>query len=567
VPQYCGKMVSMERDVDSSNLLTRQAGDLPTPLAIEHFLRDAAATYPTVAALDFYDRVVTFAELGNLATRAAIGFQRLGVRPGTPVGLHLLNTPHYVVCFFGVLMAGGWVVNISPLLAPRELKHQLADSGVRLLVTSKVPALDRRISWDEKFDDLETIVVCRVEDFLAPDIASSIVGSTAGGMPQARQSVEFSELVANENGLTTYPHGDLRDEVAVLQYTGGTTGSPKGAMLTHANLSAVLHISAQQGELVAGTHRKTLMILPISHIFGLVTMLESVRAGNELVLHLRFDVRRLLGDIDRKKIAFFSGVPTMYTAIVNHPKVHEFDLSSLLRCSVGGAPFPADIRDRFKEITGLEPRSGYGLTETATLAARHVRNVLTPPGSVGFPASHTKIEIVDLQAGVDVLPPGEVGEICISGPQVMKGYWNNPEATAEAFRGGRFHTGDIGRLDRDGFLTLVDRKKDMVISAGLNVFPSDVERAIAEHPSVAEVAVIGLPDPTVGQLIKAFIVLKPGKVAPGIGELNQFLAPRLASYKIPAAVEFIDALPKTIIGKVLKQALLARHDPVATRPV
>jgi long-chain acyl-CoA synthetase len=534
---------------------------MPRPVAIETILDKAADIWPAKVAVDFYDRTLTFAELHDLAVRAARGFQALGVGPGVNVGLHLPNTPHYVVCFFAVLMAGGRVVNFSPLAAPRELERQLVDSDAEVMVTLGIPALYPQIAALKGTAKFATLVVCNLEDFLPEPIVRAFVGPKIERIGGPGREVDFAALIANDGVFVRHPHGPLEDEVAVLQYTGGTTGEPKGAMLTHANFSAVVNAynhwtsASPQNE-----NDKALVVLPLFHIFGLsFIMLLSVHTGTQMIMHIRFDADRVLGDIARKNITIFCAVPTMYSALVNHPKIKEFDLSSLRLCASGGAPLPVEVLQRFRDLTGVIPREGYGLTETAPLGTMQVTDAAPRPGSVGLPAPHTVIEVVDIETGTRLLPVGARGEICVSGPQVMKGYWKKPEATAEAFRGGRFHTGDIGFIDQDGFLTLVDRKKDMILSGGFNVFPRNIEEAIYEHPAVAEVTVIGIPDPYRGQSAKAFIVLKPGQLAFTFDELKTFLADKLAKYEMPAEMEIRASLPKTPVGKLSKKELVAEE--------
>ena len=543
---------------------------MPAPVAIETILDKAAELWPAKVAIDFYDRTLTYAELHDLAIRAAKGFQILGVGPGVHVGLHLPNTPHYVVCFFAVLMAGGRVVNFSPLAAPRELKNQIVDSDVEVMVTLGIPALYPQIAALEGTAKFATLVVCNLEDFLPAPIVRAFVGPAVERVGGPGRELDFGALIANDGVFVRHPHGPLEDEVAVLQYTGGTTGEPKGAMLTHANFSAVInaydHWTSADPQ---NDNDKTLVVLPLFHIFGLsFIMLLAVRTGAQMVMHIRFDADRVLADIARKKLTVFCAVPTMYTALVHHPKIKEFDLSSLRLCASGGAPLPVEVLQRFRELTGVTPREGYGLTETAPLGTMQVTGAAPRPGTVGLPAPHTLIEVVDIESGTQVLPVGAKGEICVTGPQVMKGYWKKPEATAEAFRGGRFHTGDIGFIDQDGFVTLVDRKKDMILSGGFNVFPRNVEEAIYEHPAVAEVTVIGIPDSYRGQAAKAFIVLKPGQHAFSFEELKIFLADKLAKYEMPSTMEIRASLPRTPVGKLSKKELvaeeLAKHAAGAT---
>ena len=533
---------------------------LPAPVPLESLLEIAAQKWPDRPAIDFYDRVLTFRELHQLAARAAKGLQALGVKPGVHVGLHLPNTPHFVIGFFAVLMAGARVVNFSPLAAPRELKFQLIDAETEIMITLGLPMLYPQIAALKGTGKFETLVVCSIEDFLPAPVARAF-GPAADRVGGAGRELDFAALIANDGAFQRHPRGPIEDEVAVLQYTGGTTGQPKGAMLTHANFCAVLNIyNYWTGTKAHEGPQKGLAVLPLFHVYGLTfIMLLAVADGWEVVLHIRFDPDRVLADIAGKKITAFPGVPTMYTALINHPKVKEFDLSSVWMWSAGGAPLPMEVLQRFEALTGHSPKEGYGLTETAPLGTLQIPDGPARQGSVGVPAPHTILEVVDLETGTRVLPVGEKGEICFRGPQVMKGYWKKPEATEEAFRGGRFHTGDIGFLDQDGFVTLVDRKKDMILSGGFNVFPRNIEEAIYEHPGVAEVTVIGVPDPYRGQSAKAFIALKAGQAPFGIDELKAFLADKLAKYEVPTEMEIRASLPKTTVGKLSKKELLAEE--------
>jgi len=472
----------------------------------------------------------------------------------------LPNSPHFVIAFFAVLMAGGRVVNFSPLGAPRELKYQVADAETQVMITLGLPALYPQIAALKGTAKFETLIVASLADFLPAPVAAAF-GPPAERVGGSGRELDFAALIAGDGAYVRHPRGALEDEVAVLQYTGGTTGQPKGAMLTHANFCAVINIFNYWNELSQDEEsEKTLAVLPLFHIFGLTfIMLLSVANGAEMVLHIRFDPDRVLADIARKKITAFPAVPTMYTALVNHPKVKEFDLSSVWMWSSGGAPLPLEVQQRFEALIGLSPKEGYGLTETAPLGTLQIIDGPARQGSVGLPAPHTLLEVVDVETGTKLLPIGEKGEICIRGPQVMKGYWKKPEATEDAFRGGRFHTGDIGFIDQEGFVTLVDRKKDMILSGGFNVFPRNIEEAIYEHPGVAEVTVIGVPDAYRGQSAKAFIALKPGHAPFGIDELKAFLADKLAKYEMPTEMEIRPSLPKTPVGKLSKKELLAEE--------
>jgi len=533
----------------------------PLPLApVEDFLAAAAATWPEKTAVDFYGRLLTYRELSSLAARAAKGLQALGVGPGVTVGLHLLNTPHHIICFFAVLMAGGRAANFNALAPARDLERQLADSESRVLVTLDHPMLNPVVALLESVDRLPTaVVVCSLEDFLPAQLAKTLASGGAKRQPGRESAVMFAELIGNDGAFRPHPHEPLHQDIAVLQYTGGTSGDQKAAMLTHANFSAVVGaIRHWTGDLM-GHDAVILLVLPFFHIFGLAVLLLSVAAGSELVLHLTFDTQRSLADIQRKRATVYFGVPTTYAALVQHPAAKKFDLSSLRLCGSGGAPLPAEIFRRFKELTGLAVLEGYSLTETTNMGTWQPVGREPRPGSVGLPLPSTLLEIVDLETGMQVLPIGERGEVCFTGPQIMRGYWKNPEATAEALRGGRLHTGDIGFMDEHGYVTLVDRKKDMILCAGQNVFPRRLEKAICEHPTVAEAAVIGLPDPDLGQIAKAFVVLKTEHEPLTYGALRVFLKDKLAGYEIPTAMEIRQSLPKTAVGKLAKKNLVAEE--------
>jgi len=533
---------------------------LPAPGPIEALLERAAERWPDQVAIDFYDRCITYREWLALARRAAKGFRALGVGPGVSVGLHLPNTPHFLIAFFGILLAGGRVVNYSPLYALRELKHQLVDSDTEVMVTLDLPQLYPQIAALKGEGRLSAVVVASLADFLPEAAVRAMVGPPAERKPGPGQEIEFKALIDNDGALPPPSHGDLAEAIAVLQYTGGTTGEPKGAMLAHANLGAVVAMRDRWDEhtLTPGAD-STLVVLPLFHVYGMsMVMLVALSGGTRMILHLRFDAERVLMDIARKKPTIFSGVPTMYAALLQHPRGREVDLSSLKQCASGGAPLPLEILHGFDRLTGLQIKEGYGLTEASPIVTMAPLDGSQRPGTVGLPCPGTMVEIVDLESGTRVLPPGEKGEICVRGPQLTTGYWKRPDATAVAFAGGRFHTGDIGVLDADGFLTLVDRMKDMILAGGFNVFPRVIEEAIYEHPAVAEVTVIGVPDSYRGEAAKAFIVLKQDQRL-GFDELKTFLRDKLGRHEMPAEIELRESLPKTPIGKLSKKELIAEE--------
>jgi long-chain acyl-CoA synthetase len=541
---------------------------LPPPRPVEALLEQAAERWPDQIACDFYDRSISYREWLALARRAAKGFRALGVGPGVSVGLHLPNTPHFLIAFFGILLAGGRVVNYSPLYALRELRHQLVDSDTEVMVTLDLPALYPQIAALKGEGRLRAVVVASLADFLPEAAVRAMVGPPAERKSGAGQEIEFKSLIDNDGALTLPGHGNLAEEIAVLQYTGGTTGEPKGAMLTHANLAAVVAMRDRwvEGELEPGAD-STLVVLPLFHVYGMsMVMLVALSGGTKMILHLRFDAERVLADIARKRPTLFSGVPTMFAALLQHPRARELDLSSLKHCASGGAPLPLEILHGFDRLTGLQIKEGYGLTEASPIVTLAPMDGRGRPGTVGLPCPGTLVEIVDLETGTRVLPPGEKGEICVRGPQLTKGYWKRPDATASAFAGGRFHTGDIGTIDDEGFLTLVDRKKDMILAGGFNVFPRIIEEAIYEHPAVAEATVIGVPDSYRGEAAKAFVVLKPGHRL-DFNELKAFLGDKLGRHEMPAEMEVRESLPKTPIGKLSKKELIAEERAKRGLPV
>jgi long-chain acyl-CoA synthetase len=565
---------------------------LPPPRALESYLDDAAERWPDRTAIDFYDRRITYRELHELAARAASGLRRLGVGPGVRVGLHLPNTPHFPICFFAVQMAGGCVVNCSPMAGLSELEGQVLDAQLSVLVTADWSGQLGSLGSLKAVDALRTIVICRLEDFLPPAQAETLAvrSGVVGRLPT--NITRFTELIAQEPLQPSLrpSRGPLQDEVAVLQYTGGTTGEPKAAMLTHANFAAVMSmIDRWAGAQVVSAQmlramplrmilRLILMmlrsrwrsrsgpaptftllgVLPLCHIFGLtITMLRSITVGLQVVLHMRFDPERVLADFQRKQVNSFSGVPSMLTALINHPSYSRAKLDSVLGLGSAGAPLPPAVRAQIEGRTGRSLTEAYGLTEITGLGTIAMPTKVHRPGCVGVPAPCTLIEVVDLEDGITVVPHGQVGELCISGPQVMKGYWRRPEETERAFRGGRFHTGDVGFIDPAGFIVLTDRKKDIIFTGGRNVYPRNIERAIHDHPSVAEVAVVGMPDEELGEIAKAFITLKPGAAPVGYGELCRFLKGKVADYEVPLELETVTSLPKTALGKVAKKDLVA----------
>ena len=508
-------------------------------------------------ALEYRDRKTSYAELRAGVEAVASGLMDLGVGPGTPVALYLPNSPYHPLSFFGALKAGARVVHLSPLDAERELAHKLTDSGARVLITTNIgfmALLAQKLKRDGLIDHL---IVGDDTAFGPSAIPTSPIEAGPG-------LILFEALL--EAGAARLPRqwpSVKVEDVALLQYTGGTTGKPKGAMLSHANLSAACSIYKVWGDpqrvSEPGTDR-IICVLPLFHIFALTNvLLRGLQEGNELLLRPKFDVATTLNDIETKRATAFPGVPTMWIALANTPDLDRRDLSSLLYVGSGGASLPVEVAERFLKLTGQRLGGGWGMTETSPAGTALPRDCTHKPGSIGLPLPGIMMDIVALDDPRRNLSPGEKGEIRIKGPNVTRGYWNAPAETAAAFADGYLLTGDIGTMDEDGYFYLVDRKKDMLISGGFNVYPRSIEEAIYEHPAVAEAVVIGVTDAYRGEAAKAFVQLKAGAKRFTLEELRAFLADKLGRHEMPAHLEFRDALPKTAVGKLSKKELVAEE--------
>jgi long-chain acyl-CoA synthetase len=514
-------------------------------------LSKAATAYGARPAIEFRDRPISYAGLEAMVEVAASAFLRAGYGKNQSVALFLGNSPDHPVNFFGALKAGARIVHLSPLDGERALSHKLSDSGARVLVTSDLATLlPTALKFLEK-GLLDRLIVCEDDTWGA-------VGNPHTPIPDNPAIVTFSKFAAGATKPAQWPTV-LVDDVALLQYTGGTTGLPKGAMLSHGNLTSSVSIYDVWGKKSraerAGAVDRIICVLPLFHIFALtVILLRSLERGDLISLHQRFDVEAVMRDIEVKRATAFPGVPTMWIAIASLPDLDSRDLSSLVYCGSGGAPLPVEVARIFERKTKMKLKSGWGMTETCSPGTGHPDEGPEKPGSIGLMLPGIELDVVALDDSSKVLPPGEVGEIRIRGPNVTRGYWNRPQETAEAFVGDRFLTGDIGHMDNDGYFYLVDRKKDMIISGGFNVYPQMIEQAIYEHPAVHEVIVIGIPDDYRGEAAKAFVKLRPGAKPFPLEELKSFLAGKLGKHEIPAGIEFVDELPRTSVGK------LSRHE-------
>jgi long-chain acyl-CoA synthetase len=535
------------------------------PVPMGQLLDTAVAAHGSRMCTNFLGKRLTYAEIGQLVERTAAGLQELGVKRGTRVGLLMPNCPTFIIYYFATLKAGGTIVNYNPLYTPDELAFQVKDSETELMVT-----LDLKLLFDKVEGLMEAGVLRRaiVASFsaLLPSAKSVLFRlfkgrelAHPGKSPMAANIVLDADVLANA-GTFQKPAIDSLNDVAVLQYTGGTTGTPKGAMLTHANIS----VNCQQGaawatNLKSGQER-TLAALPFFHVFAMTAVMNfALQEGAEIVIMPRFVLDDAMKLIDKAKPTVMPGVPTMFIAMLNHPKLKTFDLSSLKYCVSGGAPLPVDVKDRFEKITGCKVVEGYGLSEASPSVTCNPVEGPVKSGSIGQPLPGTIVSLRDLADPTQEVPLGEKGEICVKGPQVMKGYWKRPDETANQFVGDFLRTGDVGIMDEEGFIFIVDRIKDLIICSGYNVYPRRIEDAIYELPAVEEVTVIGIKDQYRGEAPKAFIKLKAGMTATET-DIRKHLEVKLSKIEMPAQIEFRDALPKTMIGKLSKKELKAEEE-------
>jgi long-chain acyl-CoA synthetase len=553
---------------------------------LQELLDRAVADYGDRPAIEYRDRSISRRELGDYAARAAAAFWHLGIDRDCAVALYLPNTLWHPIAFFGVLRTGARVVHLSPLDAERELIHKLTDSGARTIVTVNLFGLDAKALRLAAAGHVDRVIVADDEVWgpAAPSPSPRPRGEGRGegalpsnvtrgepphpdranarsdlSPPGRGEHISLERLMAQAPMPAAWPTVSP-DDIALLQYTGATTGTPKAAVLTHANLTAAV---SSYRTWVAGQRAadlppdRVLMVLPLFHIYGLTSvMLRHLASGNEMLLRSRFDVEAALRDIEVNRVTTFPGVPTMWIAFVNHPGIEQRDLSSLRGCGSGGAPLPVEIADRFRRISGLPLTSGWGMTETSPAGTGSPQGGPSKPGTIGIPLPGITLEVVAADDPHRVLAPGEVGELRVKGKNVTQRYWNRPADTAAAFADGGFLTGDIGTMDEDGYFFILDRKKDMILSGGFNVYPQVIEQAIYEHPDIEEALVIGVADPYRGEAAKAFVKLRSGAPPLTLDALRDFLADKIGRHEMPAALEIRPALPRTSVGKLSKKELV-----------
>lgn len=534
--------------------------DIPD-IPIFSLLDEAASRLPDQACTVFQDQVVRFGEMSTLVNRFACGLQSLGLRKGDRVGLFLPNTPQFVLAFYAVLKAGGVVVAMNPQYKHRELEFQLADSGARFLIAltdnyDLINSVRARTA-------LSTVLLTRKEDaFRLPAWAAGEPGEPGPSHLLTAGDAWIADLIAAQP-LESKPQGTVSgDDVAIFQYSGGTTGVPKAAIGLHRNLVANSLMFRRWLVGLEDGRETTLMAIPMYHVYGMVVgMSVSILLGAKMVLIL--DPRSLsdiLRNIETYQASFFPGVPTMYALINQNEDVQagRYNLRSIRACISGSSPLLREVRVRFEELTGAKLMEGYGLSEAPT--ATHCNPMFGEKrsGSIGLPLPNVDCRIVSLEDAEKVQPPGEIGELLIRSPQVMQGYHNMPGETRETLRDGWLHTGDIARMDEDGYFYLVDRKKEMIKVSGYQVWPREIEEVIAAYPGVREVSVAGIPDPIRGEAPKAWVVLKPG-VQVSQETIRAWCEEALVYYKVPMEVEFRESLPRTLVGKILRRELVRQH--------
>lgn len=510
-------------------------------------LARAADRFGAEPAIEFRGRTISYAELRRRADRLARGLAALGVRAGDAVALLLPNTPAHPISFFAVVTLGARLVHLTPLDPARAVRRKLADSGARTLITTDLPGVlpQALAAWQE--GGCDRLVVNEDAEWGVPGGGS--------GVPEG--AIAWAGLDGPPCEWPSLRPSDL----ALLQYTGGTTGPPRAAKLSHGNLTSAVSIYNAWNRGVGrhiGPGSRLMCVLPLFHIYALTSvMLRTFENGAMLMLRQRFDADTALDDIERGRCTHFAGVPTLWIALVNHKRIGAADLSSLQVCSSGGAALPPEILSRFGELTGLRIGGGWGMTETSPAGTALVPGRAPLAGEIGVPLPGVDMDVAALDDPGRVLPPGETGELRVRGPSVTAGYWERLEENETAFHQGWFLTGDVGHMSADGVFTIVDRKKDMLISSGFNVYPRAIEDAIHEHPDVREAAVIGVPDPYRGQAAKAFVALRAGAPMLTLQELRAFLADKLGRHEMPAALEVRDELPHTSVGKLAKRELMA----------
>ncbi len=545
--------------------------DIPD-VALDTFLSDTAKKHPNSTAIIFYNNKMTYAQLNRQVNQFASALQESGFKKGDRISLYLPNCPQYTIAYYGALRAGGILVPSNALYMPREIAHQVQDSGATYMVVLSL--LYNRLKQVRGGLNLEKVIVTNIKEYFPPllKLLFTLAKENKADQNGERHRVDisadadtvwFQDFLKSGRGTPT-PVDVSGDDTAVLMYTGGTTGVPKGAQLTHRNLVANTLQSANWVSDYTPGKNVAMSALPLTHSYGMTACQNwpVYRGFAQVIIPNPRDLNDVLKNLSKHKVEFFPGVPTLYTAINNHPdvKAGKYDLSAIKVCLSGAAGLPPEVQKEFMRLTGGKLVEAYGLSETSPAASINPVNKGGKIGTIGVPIPNTDFKIVDIDTGEQIMPQGERGELCISGPQVMKGYWNKPTETANVLRADEtgqvwLHTGDIAVMDKDGFFKIVDRKKDMIIAGGFNIYPNEVEYILYTHPSILEAAVVGVPHKSRGEVAKAFVVLKEGESLTE-EELRDWCKKEMRAYMVPKFVEFRDELPKTMVGKILRRKLL-----------
>lgn len=525
--------------------------------AAARFPNNPATIFPTALGSRLVAGRLTYRDLENATNRFANALIALGVQKVDRVALLFPNSPQFVISYFGALKTGAVVICFNPVYTEHEIERQLIDCGAETVVTMTkwVPAI-KKVQANTR---VTRVIATNIKDYFHPlaSLLFTVAKEKQEGFRVPLDPKDYSFKMMLQNASDAKPNVQISpDDISLLQYTGGTTGVPKGAVLTHRNLvsnclqSVAWFTTAQDGKEV------TLSIIPFFHMYGMmIAMLLTLIKAGALVLFPRFEIEHAFMAIDAYKPTIFPGVPALYIAMINNPNVHKHDLHSVRMCLSGAAPLPQEVQTGFEMLSGGRLVEGYGMTESSPLTHANPINGERRTGSIGVPVPSTDARIVNPENADEVLPPGSVGELAIRGPQVFQGYWNRPEESVNTLRNGWLITGDIARMDDDGFFYIVERKKDMIIIGGYKVFPRDIEEELFKHPKIKEATVIGVPHPKMGEVPKAYVVLKDGETCTP-EEIIEYMNQNVADYKVPRQIEFRDALPKTIIGKVLKRQLM-----------
>ncbi len=527
--------------------------------SLSDILNISAVERPDQAATQFLGAQLTYLQLKKHADELAASLARLGIVKGDRVGIMLPNCPQYIFSAFAILRLGGIIVNINPSYTAREVLMVAADSGVRVVIT--LDALAPLVQTVRAQTTIEQVIVTSLAEYSA----------AAADPPHVAGTHALADLLVAVRPADLPRVAIDPQDIAVLQYTGGTTGTPKGAMLTHGNIWAnvVQTESWTNPAYRLGGGERYLVVIPYFHIYAFsVCMMVGLRIGALQIIHPKYDPEAVLTSIRDFRPTYFPAVPTLFVSLLNHPKVAEYGLEHVRLYNSGGAPCPVEVMEEFERRIGRPLNEGYGLSETSPVTHSTPQLAFRKMGTVGLPFPDTDMKIVDVETGLQELPIGEVGELCIAGPQVMQGYWHKPEESASALRAdtnGRiwFYTGDIASLDEDGYLSIVQRKKDMIIVDGYNVYPSDVESVLYTHPAVRLAAVIGVPDTYHGEVVKACIALKPGSSVTA-DAIIAYCREGLTEYKVPRVVEIRETLPMSAVGKILYRVLRDEHATTGT---